>query len=60
MYEMEKGASARVMNPENPITKTFAGWVKLAQHSMQLRQAHGEIQGQLKEANTLLTQAAKA
>ena len=58
-YEMEKGASARVVNPEHPITKSFSGVLKLSNDHDVLKEAQAQILPLLKKANSMVSKAAK-
>lgn len=60
-YEMEKGASARVVNPEHPIAKAFAGMLKAAADLEHLVGTRAVIRPLHKQAHELVQQvAAKA
>lgn len=42
-YEMEKGASARVVNPDHPMIRAFGGLVKAAMAHQELSEAHEKL-----------------
>ena len=56
-YEMEKGASIRTVNLENPIVATFATLTKLAEGQQVLDQAYQSANGLYLEADVLVKEA---
>lgn len=58
-YEMEKGASARQINPTHPITSSFTCVLKFAEAHDTLSEAKSEIMPLYKEARSLLPLAIK-
>lgn len=56
-YEMEKSASARMVNPEHPIAQAFAGVLKLAQTHDDLKAVEAELIPLYEETSKLVSQA---
>lgn len=56
-YEMEKGASARVVNPKNPIVESFSALCKVAQKQRELEQAVEDVRGYYGQVEKLLSEA---
>jgi len=56
-YEMEKGASARAINPNNPIVETFAAFCKIASTQEELEQAVTDVQNHHVQVEKVLSEA---
>lgn len=56
-YEMVKGASARVLNPNHPIVQAYASMVKLAEGQATLEQGYNRLCGALSEVEGTLKEA---
>ena len=55
-YEMEKKASRRQVNPENPIVQAYATMMKVAEGQLVLNESARQLNELLDEANTTLGQ----
>jgi hypothetical protein len=56
-YEMEKGASTRVINPEHPIAVSYTAMCKLAAGQSVLNQSHDDLNRKYQEIEDTLRQA---
>lgn len=56
-YEMVKGASARVVNPDNPLVQSYANMVKLAEGQATLEHSFGQLHSALSEVESTLKEA---
>ena len=54
VYEMEKGASHRVLNPDNPLVQSYGALTKVADGQDTLAHAYRDLQEQLTEVETLI------
>lgn len=59
-YEMEKGASARVPNPDNPILEAFGSFIKLASQQPNLDGAFRYTQDMLDQLNSAVQRVLEA
>ena len=58
-YEMEKGASTRVINPSNPMMEAFDSFVKTAQGQTTLDESLSKISTELKKIEELTAKAVR-
>jgi len=59
-YEMEKGASARPVNPESPLMKAFTGFVEASEVQVKLASSKQRIDTELNKVEALVAKAVRA